>query len=92
VAIKKALLANKNLHISFTFPLKKFQILGNVANTNFGLAKAPTTQDDIKLCRSKNSSDLTPLGLDNSEQLKAKHDVITSEKDIILSCNTCCHL
>jgi hypothetical protein len=38
VAIKKALVANKNLHISF----KKFQILGNVANKNFGLAKALT--------------------------------------------------
>jgi hypothetical protein len=41
VAIKKALVDNKNLHISFTFPfIKKFQILGNMANKNFGLAKA----------------------------------------------------
>jgi hypothetical protein len=32
--------ANKNLHVSF----KKFQILGNVANKNFGLAKALLSQ------------------------------------------------
>jgi hypothetical protein len=37
---KKALVANKNPSHFFHVSFKKFQILGNMANKNFGLAKA----------------------------------------------------
>jgi hypothetical protein len=40
VAIKNALVANKKSSHFFHVSFKKFQILGNVANKNFGLAKA----------------------------------------------------